>query len=103
MVKTDILSRLRDMHQELSSINDDQKLPDKVDDDTIDALGQLVTDVGRILDRVKGEQPGSIPDDDSLSLEPQDLRDRILQMESDHPRVAQFLSQVTDLLAMMGI
>ena len=35
--------------------------------------------------------------------EQQDLRDRILKFGNEHPRVSQFLTQTTDLLAMMGI
>lgn len=103
MANTEMLARLRDMHQQLEAINDDQQLPDKVDDETVEALGQLVTDVGNILDSMSqktntDDQPPAIGEDDE-----NDLRDRILQLESDHPRVAQFLNQFSDLLGNMGI
>ena len=46
MANTELLMRLRELHEELSSINDDLKAAEQVDEETVDALGQLVTDAG---------------------------------------------------------
>ena len=99
MANTELLVRLRDLHEELASINDDLHTTEQVNDEIIDALGQLVTDVGGLVDQTKQVI------DSEVEIEPhrKDLLDRILQFESQHPRVTRFLSQMTDLLAMMGI
>lgn len=94
MTKADLLIKLRDLHEELSTINDDLQNEEKVDEETIDALGEIVTDVSRLVDVAK-ENAGLSDDEEVL--------DRILQFQSDHPNVTRFLSQVTDMLAMMGI
>jgi len=98
MTNTDLLVRLRDLHEELSSINSDDKQGGHVDEETIDALGQLVTDVGQLVDK-STETIGGI----EVADEHQDLLDRIVQFNNEHPSVSQFLTQMTDLLAMMGI
>lgn len=98
MNNSDILIRLRNLHEELADINSDRKLIEQVDDDTIDALGQLVTDAGAILDRCKDQ-----PDRAAIDPAGPDLLDRIFKFETEHPAVARMLSQVTDVLAMMGI
>ncbi len=94
MTKADLLIKLRALHEELSTINDDLQNEEKVDEETIDALGEIVTDVSRLVDVAK--------DNAGLS-DHEDMLDRILQFQSDHPTVTRFLSQVTDMLAMLGI
>ena len=98
MPNTQLLIRLRELHEELSAINDDLKSVDQVDEETIDALGQLVTDTGGLVDRAKemNTPMEELPEN-------ADLADRIRKFETDHPRVTRFLSQLTDLLAMIGI
>ena len=95
---TDLLVRLRDLHEELASINQDIGALDQVDDETIDALGQLVTDVSGLVDQTK-----EIAESDESVVETDDLLERISKFESEHPSVTRFLSQMTDLLAMLGI
>lgn len=97
MSNTELLVRLRDLHEELSSINDDLKSADRVEEETIDALGQLVTDVNDLVDSANQED---LPDEPQL--QPSEVLDRIERFESEHPRVTLFLSQVTDVLAMIG-
>jgi hypothetical protein len=98
MPNTKLLIKLRDLHGELSAINDDLNSAEQVDDEAIDALGQLVTDACELVDRAK------IAKEAELDLsERHDLLDRIMQFETNHPRVTKFLSQITDVLAMMGI
>ncbi len=98
MPNTELLIKLRDLHGELSAINDDLKSVEQVDDEAIDALGQLVTDACELVDRAK------IANEVETDLtERHDLLDRIMQFETDHPRVTRFLSQITDVLAMLGI
>lgn len=99
MSNTELLIRLRDLHEELAGINDDLKMAESVDEATIDALGQLVTDVSEIVDRTKDVMN---PVEEKKS-EHHDLLDEIARFETQHPRVMKFLSELTDLLAQMGI
>ena len=98
MPNTELLIKLRDLHEELSAINDDLKTAEQVDDEAIDALGQLVTDACELVDRAKLAQAA-----EADLAERHDLLNRIMKFESNHPRVTKFLSQITDVLAMMGI
>lgn len=95
--RTDLLIRLRNLHQGLIEINIDLRDAAPVDDETIERLGTLVTDVGNLVDRTPklSEQPEP--------REHQPIVDQITKFEIGHPKVTQILSQVTDLLAMMGI
>ena len=98
MAHTELLMRMRDLHNELVKINDDLRLADRVDEDTVDALGQLVTDVGGLVERANQSV-----DPEPTPQEHHDLNERISDWENRHPKVTQFLSQVTDVLAMIGI
>jgi len=98
MTNTQLLVRLRDLHEDLSGINIDLKSNEEIDEETVDALGQLVTDVGGLIDQAKAKA-----EHESIAEEHQDLLDRIVSFENHHPRVSAFLSQMTDLLGMMGI
>lgn len=98
MSNSEILIKLRNLHEALAAINNNHKLAQQVDEETIDALGQLVTDAGAILDRQK------LADETAdTQTEGQALLERIRRFETDHPGVTRLLSQVTDVLAMMGI
>lgn len=99
MANQELLVRIRDLHEELAGINDDLNLAEQVDDETIDALGQIVTDVGELVDR-KNE---AVEMDETAETEPNDILERVHEFEAAHPRVSSFLAQITDLLAMMGI
>ena len=98
MSQTKILTMLRTLHDELAALNADRESAQEVDEPTLEALGQIVTDASSLLDQIRDQ-----PDEDTLRAGQLDLSDRILKFESDHPRVAALLNQVTDLLAMMGI
>ena len=100
MTNNQLLVRLRHLHTELSEINVDLVSADHVDDETIDALGQLVTDASYLVDQAK-----SLPSDSIATIKNkhQDLADRIINFENAHPRVSKFLTQMTDFLAMIGI
>ena len=98
MPNTELLIKLRDLHEELSAINDDLNTVEQVDDEAIDALGQLVTDACELVDRAKLAQ-----ESETDLTDRHDLLDRIMKFETNHPRVTKFLSQITDVLAMMGI
>ena len=87
--------------RQLSNVPDDVGYQLSESDETIDALGQLVTDAGGILDQLKEGDSGF--DADTVRIEHEDLTDRIMKFESEHPQVTRFLHQVTDVLAMMGI
>ena len=90
--------RLRELHEELSAINDDLKTAEQVDEETVDALGQLVTDAGGLVDQAKAANTPT-----EVVPENHELLDQVMKFETEHPRVIRFLSQLTDLLAMMGI
>lgn len=98
MSKTEILVKLRNLHEELAAINDDCKISEQVDEATIDALGQLITDAGSILDRYQSNLHADIDENAT-----QDLAERVRNFESRHPLVGRFLTQVSDLLGNMGI
>jgi hypothetical protein len=99
MTKTEILVKLRNLHEELAAINENCKLSEQVDGATIDALGQIITDAGAILDRYQnGSGSGS-----SIGNEGETLLERVRSFECEHPLVGRFLNQVSDLLGNMGI
>ena len=45
--------KLRELHDELVGLNDNLKPSERVDEQTIDALGQLVTDLGDLVENLK--------------------------------------------------
>lgn len=96
MIRKVILIKLRELHEELSAINHDIELPNQVEDETIAALGQLVSDINTLVDHAKESPPRD-------SNQHHDVLEQIAQFETKHPQVTRFLSQVTDVLAMMGI
>lgn len=98
MANTELLVRLRDLHEELSAINIDLEPGEHVDAATIDALGELVTDVADLVDQAKSKMAK-----EKIRNEHKTLTDRIVDFDRVHPRVTRFLSQMTDLLGMMGI
>lgn len=102
MTNNQLLIRLRDLHEELSAINTDLKTTDQIDEATIDALGQLVTDASALVDQAKA-LPSETIETEAIKEEHQDLLDRIINFENQHPRVSNFLTQMTDFLAMIGI
>lgn len=98
MTTREQLVQLRKLHEELSSINLDLAPENHVGEETIELLGQLVTDISQLVDQAKAELAH-----EQFQTGQRDLYDRVLEFDNDHPRVSQFLSQMTDLLAMMGI
>lgn len=103
MTNTDLLIRLRDLHEELSTMNDDLDSAESVNEETIDALGQLVTDVSDLVDHARDNFSAETLSEPNVTQTGDEVLDRIKQFETNHPRVTSFLSQVTDILAMMGI
>lgn len=98
MPNTALLNKLRELHEQLAEINNDLGHVDQIDDETLNALEEMVAEAGQIVDQANVLIQ---PQDDSAK--PHDLNARIEQFETRHPRVTSFLSQLTDLLAMMGI
>lgn len=98
MPNAELLMRLRELHEVLSAINDDLKAAEQVDEQTVEALGQLVTDAGGLVDQAKAaNNPKDVVSNNH------ELLNQVMKFETEHPRVIRFLSQLTDLLAMMGI
>jgi predicted lactoylglutathione lyase len=98
MSTTEILIKLRELHDELSGINDGLHSAQMVDEETIDALGQLATEVNELIEQSR-ESGGRKPDE----LQRQDLMDRIQRFQSQHSRVNRFLLQMTDILVLMSL
>jgi chromosome segregation ATPase len=99
MANTELLMRLRELHEELASINEKLAADEEVDEATVDQLGQFVTEIGDLVDRAEAKDDAAPP----LNEEHQNLNDRITQFESDHPQVTNFLGRLADMLGMMGI
>ena len=120
MSKTDVLVKLRELHEELATLKSLADSGQKIDESTIEMLGQLITDAGAMLDyqnqhaildhknndsQFTGDE---VPEDmDDLSGEPahdsDSLLERVHQLQSEHPLVARFINQVTDLLNSIGV
>lgn len=100
MSNTELLMRLRQLHEELSAINLGQEKTELVDEETVDALGDLVSDASQLIDKVKASE---LEEFEPLGEEHSLLTERLLEFDQQHPRVREFLTQMTDLLAMMGI
>lgn len=97
MSNSEILTKLRQLHEELTEINEDLRAADEVDGQTVDALGALVSDVTVLVDRARELEQE--PDSESLREE---LMDRVTQFECEHPSVTRFLTEVGDVLARIG-
>jgi hypothetical protein len=98
MQNNELLVRLRELHEELSAININLDSHEQVDEATVDALGQLVTDAGKLVDQAKmGIET------EKLGSEHRGLLDEVTEFDTRHPSVRQFLTQMTDLLAMIAI
>lgn len=98
MPNTAFLNKLRELHEQLAEINNDLDHVEQIDSETLKVLEEMVAEAGQIVDQAKVETELQAD-----SSQPRDLSARIEQFETRHPRVTSFLSQLTDLLAMMGI
>ena len=98
MPNSEILKRVQNLHNDLACINDQSDGAEAVDEQTVDALGQLVKEVNSLVDRTSDQEVANISHE-----EHHEFLDRIRQFDAEHPTVARFLSQLTDVLAMMGI
>lgn len=99
MANTELLNRLRDLHKELAEINEEIISAEQIDDQTAAALGEIVQDVGNLVNRSHEVELASDESDENHS----ELQDRIVKFEVDHPQVTGFLAQISEILAMMGI
>ena len=99
MTKSELLMQLRELNEELALINERLATEDRVDDETIDALGQFVTDIGELVDQTSEK----LVDEEPMKEQHQGIADRIEQFESEHPQVTNFLNRLADMLGMMGI
>lgn len=99
MANTELLNRLRDLHNQLAAVNEEIVSAKEIDDETAGALGDIVQDVGKLVDRSNEVRSPSEEEDDDHS----ELHDRIIKFEADHPQVTSFLTQISEVLAMMGI
>lgn len=98
MPKPETLTKLRDLHDELARINEDLSIANGIDETTIDTLGQMMTDVGVLVDKYEESDRSGI-DLPVFEL----LVDRINGFESRHPRIDRFLSQLNEILDTMEL
>jgi len=98
MPNSEILKRVQNLHNDLACINDHSNGAEAVDKQTVEALGELVKEVNSLVDRKSDKAATDISHE-----EHHEFLDRIRQFDAEHPTVARFLSQLTDVLAMMGI
>ena len=99
MANAELLMRLRELHEELSLMETELSRLDGVDESTIEALGQLTTDVSALVDRANQITQAETPE----ATHESEVVERIRKFESEHPQVTRFLSQLTDILGNIGI
>ena len=98
MPNAEILKRFEGLHDELSKINTPGGNESAVDQQTADKLGQLVTQAHRLAQQKSEETADGIS-----PAEHHEFLEQIQQFDAEHPTVGRILSQLTDLLGMMGI
>lgn len=96
MTNTQLLVRLRELHENLVTINDGLQSIEQVDEETINELGQLVTDVSDLIDK-------SAESSEASGFEHDQLLKSIDQFQCEHVRVKSFLAQVKNMLTTMEI
>lgn len=84
-----LTQRLDQLHRELFAMKE-------VDPQTIESLKLVAIDIRNLLE--KRDVPIAKRESDVSSI-----RGQIERLESEHPIVTRFLSQVTDVLAQLGI
>jgi ABC-type transporter Mla MlaB component len=88
MSKAALLKRLDELHLELNGIKE-------VDAEALEALQRVARDIRQL---VEGQSEPAPPETLGSAV-----RERLEQLESEHPVVTRFLSQMTDFLGLMGI
>jgi hypothetical protein len=89
MPKAALLKRLDEFHAELNSVRD-------LDAESIEALQRLAGDIRNLI-----EGPPVEPSQgEALGAS---LREQIEQLESEYPLATRLLSQMTDVLGLLGI
>ncbi len=99
MPTKELNDRLQRLHEELADINVGIETDEPIDEATIEAMKQLMSDVGEIFERVEQAKHN----EGESNVEHHALRDELDRFETQHPRATQFITQLADLLAMMGI
>ncbi|MCH2181702.1 MAG: DUF4404 family protein [Mariniblastus sp.] len=98
MPNAEILKRFEGLHDDLSNINAPAGDGAAVDPKTAEALGQLVTRAHRLAQQKSDEAAAGIS-----PAEHHEFLEQIQQFDAEHPTIGRILSQLTDLLGMMGI
>jgi len=87
-----------ELNQALSQLRASLANPESLDEQTRESLGQLVDDIGRVLNEPTSGQS----DSEGLSLSER-LQDWIEKREAEHPEWTNALSMIAERLADMGI
>lgn len=87
MSKEAFLLRLEELVGELNAMR-------STDPASLEALRQVSADLRTLLEQEKDAKPATL-----VAV----ARDRIEQLECEHPVVARFLAELTDSLALLGI
>lgn len=85
-----------ELRDKLESLHDALAAVDDLDEQTTTAMKQVASDIDRLM------QQDSVPSEHVLGVR-QRIDDLVLGFESEHPKLASVLSQLTDLLSGMGI
>ncbi len=89
MHNDDLRDKLESLHDALANVGN-------LDEQTAAAMKQVATDIDRLIDQ------DNVPGDQVLGIRER-IDDLMLGFESEHPKLASVLSQLTDLLSGMGI
>ena len=86
------------LQSKLERIHESLAKAEGLDESTVEAMKTVVADIQRIID-VADESESA----DELTTIRQRVRVTVDEFETKHPHITEFLSQITDLLASIGI
>jgi hypothetical protein len=82
----------------LERIHESLATAEGLDDSTVEAMKTVAADIQKIIDA-----PDESDMTDELTTIHQRVRDMVDEFETKHPHITDVLSQITDLLASIGI
>ena len=86
------------LQSKLERIHESLATAEGLDESTVEAMKTVAADIQRIIDA-----PDESDTADELTSIRQRVRDMVDEFETKHPHITEVLSQITDLLASIGI
>lgn len=86
------------LQAKLERIHESLATAEGLDESTVEAMKTVAADIQRIIDA-----PDESDTSDELTTIRKHVRDMVDEFESKHPHITEVLSQITDLLASIGI